>query len=110
MSEIIIEEIKKKKSEVLKRTKSKYYNNNKLDPAFMEQNRNKHKEWYIHNSERHQNKCKEHYLEHKQDIFDRAKQKRDNKKIDTVKAKMENIDIEQLVRILIESRKTRVLD
>jgi hypothetical protein len=31
----------------------------------MEQNRNKAKEYYIHNSKRHQNKCKEYYLEHK---------------------------------------------
>jgi hypothetical protein len=70
----------------------------------MEQNRNKTKEYYIHNTERHQNKYKEYYLEHKQDIFDQAKQKRDKKKIDTVKAKLENIDIEQLTRILIEVR------
>ena len=112
MSAIIIEEVKPKKpqSDAVKRAKAKYYNKKKLDPEFMEQNRNKAKEYYTHNSERHQNKCKEYYLEHKEYIFDQAKQKRDKKKIDAVKAKLENIDIEQLARILIEARKTRLLD
>ena len=112
--EIIIqemkEETKKTQSEAVKRAKAKYYSKKKLNPEFMEQNRSKAKQYYIHNSERHQNKCKEYYLEHKQDIFDQAKQKRDKKKIDTVRAKLENIDIEQLARILIEARKTRLLD
>ena len=76
----------------------------------MEQNRNKPKEYYIQNTERHQNKCREYYLEHKEYIFDQAKQKRDKKKIDVVKAKLENIDMEQLARILIEARKTSLLD
>ena len=114
MSEIIIvemkEETKKTQSEAVKRAKAKYYNKKKLDPEFMEQNRNKAKEYYTHNSERHQNKCKEYYLEHKQDIYDQAKLRRDKKKINEVKAKLENIDIEQLARILIEARKTRLLD
>ena len=109
---IVIEEIKPKKtqSDAVKRAKAKYYSKKKLDPEFMEQNRNKAKEYYIHNSERHQNKCKEYYLEHKQDIFDQAKQKRDKKKIVAVRAKLENIDIEQIAKILIEARKTRLLD
>jgi hypothetical protein len=112
MSEIIIEEINSKKpqSEAVKRAKAKYYSKKKLDPEFMEQNRNKAKEYYTHNSERHQNKCKEYYLEHKQEIYDQAKLRRDKKKLDTVKAKLENIDIEQLAKILIEARKTRLLD
>jgi anaerobic selenocysteine-containing dehydrogenase len=112
--EIIIEEMKEEKkkpqSETLKRTKTKYYSKKKLDLEFMEQNRNKVKEYYTHNSERHQNKCKEYYLEHKQEIYDQAKLRRDKKKLDTVKAKLENIDIEQLARILIEARKTSLLD
>jgi hypothetical protein len=112
--EIIIEEMKEEKkkpqSEALKRAKAKYYSKKKLDLEFMEQNRNKAKEYYTHNSERHQNKCKEYYLEHKQEIYDQAKLRRDKKKLDTVKAKLENIDIEQLARILIEARKTRLLD
>ncbi len=56
MSEIIIEEVKPKKpqSEALKRAKAKNYSKKKLDPEFMEQNRNKAKEYYTHNSERQQ--------------------------------------------------------
>ena len=114
MSEIsiIIEEVKPKKpqSDAVKRAKAKYYNKKKLDPEFMEQNRNKAKEYYTHNSERHQNKCKEYYLEHKQDIHDQAKLRRDKKKLDTVKAKLDLMNTEQLARILIEARKTRLLD
>jgi hypothetical protein len=49
-------------------------------------------------------------MSYKQDIYDQAKLRRDKKKMDTVKAKLENIDIEQLARILIEARKTRLLD
>ena len=112
--EIIIEEMKqeqkKPQSEAVKRAKAKYYNKKKLSPEFMQQNRNKAKQYYIHNSERHQNKCKEYYLEHKEYIDDQAKQKRDKKKIDAVKEKLESMDIEQLARILIEARKTRLLD
>ena len=112
--EIIIEEMKQEKkkpqSEEVKRAKAKYYNKKNLSPEFMQQNRNKAKQYYIHNSERHQNKCKEYYLEHKEYIDDQAKQKRDKKKIDAVKTKLENMDIEQLARILIEARKTRLLD
>jgi hypothetical protein len=46
MSEIIIEEINSKKpqSKTVKRAKAKYYRKEKLDPEFMEQNRNKDKE------------------------------------------------------------------
>ena len=47
---------------------------------------------------------------HKEYIFDQSKQKRDKKKIDAVKSKLENIDIEHLARILIEVRKTSLLD
>ena len=112
--EIIIEEMKeetkKPQSDAVKRAKAKYYSKKKLDPEFMEKNRNKAKEYYRHNSERHQNNVKEYYLEHKEYIVDQAKQRRDKKKLDTVKAKLENIDIEQLARILIEARKTRLLD
>ena len=112
--EIIIEEMKeetkKPQSEAVKRAKAKYYNKKKLDPEFMEQNRSKAKQYYMNNSERHQNNVKEYYVEHKEYIVDQAKQRRDKKKLDTVKAKLENIDIEQLARILIEARKTRLLD
>ena len=114
MSEIsiIIEEVKPKKtqSETVKRDKAKYYSKKKLNPEFMEQNRSKAKQYYIHNSERHQNNVKEYYLEHKEYIVDQAKQRRDKKKLDTVKAKLELMDTEQLAKILIEARKTRLLD
>ena len=112
--EIITEEMKqegeKTQSETLKRAKAKYYSKKNLDPEFMEQNRNKAKQYYIQNAEHHKQKCREYYLEHKQDIYDQAKQRREKKKIDEVKAKLENIDIEDLARILIKSRETRLLD
>ena len=78
---IVIEEIKPKKtqSDAVKRAKAKYYSKKKLDPEFMEQNRNKAKEYYIHNSERHQNNVKEYYLEHKEYIVDQAKEERQEK-------------------------------
>ena len=112
--EIIIEEMKeetkKPQSEAVKRAKAKYYNKKKLDPEFMEQNRNKAKQYYLNNSERHQNNVKEYYVEHKECIVDQAKQRRDKKILDTVKAKLELMDTEQLAKILIEARKTRLLD
>jgi len=39
-----------------------------------------------------------------------VKQRREKKKVHEVKAKLENMDIEQLARMLIEARKTRLLD
>ena len=110
--EIIIvemkEETKKTQSEAVKRAKAKYYNKKKLDPEFMGQNRSKAKQHYMENSEHHKQKCREYYLEHKQDIYDQAKQRREKKKVEEVRAKLENMDIEHLVRILIEARKTRL--
>ena len=101
---------KKPQYESLKRAQAKYYIKKKLDPEFMEQNRSKAKQHYIQNAEHHKQKCREYYLEHKQDIYDQAKQRREKKKVDEVKAKLENMDTEQLARILIEARKTRLLD
>ena len=101
---------KKPQSEAVKRAKSKYYNKKKLSPEFIQQNRNKTKQYYIHNTERHQNNVKEYYVEHKEYIVDQVKQRRDKKKLDTVKAKLELMDTEQLAKILIEARKTRLLD
>jgi hypothetical protein len=101
---------KKPQSESLKRAKAKYYSKKKLDPEFMEQNRSKARQHYIQNAEHHKQKYREYYLDHKQDIYDQAKQRREKKKVDEVKAKLENMDTEQLARILIEARKTRLLD
>ena len=100
---------KKPQSESLKRAKAKYYSKKKLDPEFMEQNRSKSKQHYIQNAEHHNQKCRD-YLDHKQDIYDQAKQRREKKKVDEVKAKLENMGIEHLARILIEARKTMLLD
>jgi hypothetical protein len=71
-------------SESLKRAKAKYYQKMKEDPDFIKKNAEKAKEYF--------------------------EQHRDRKKIDDVTFKLQQIDTEQLAKILIAARKTRLLE
>ena len=97
-------------SESLKRAKAKYYQKKKEDLEFVEQNRLKAKEYFELHRDQHKETCKRYYEEHKDEINGRLKERRDRKKIDYVKAKLEQIDTEQLAKMLIGARKTRLLE
>jgi adenylosuccinate synthase len=97
-------------SEALKRAKAKYYQKKKLDPEFIKKNVEKAKEYFESHRDQHRETCKRYYEEHKDEITGKLKEQRDKKKLDDVKAKLEQIDTEQLAKILIEARKTKLLD
>ena len=97
-------------SEALRQAKLRYYQKKREDPEYMEANRLKTKKYYEANKEKHNASCMKYYEEHKDEINGKLKEKRDKKKIDDVKAKIEQIDTEQLAKILIEARKTKLLD
>jgi hypothetical protein len=97
-------------SESLKRAKAKYYQKKKEDPDFIKKNADKAKEYFEQHRDQHKETCKRYYEEHKDEINGKLKEKRDRKKIDEVKTKLEQIDTEQLAKILIGARKTRLID
>ena len=97
-------------SESLKWAKARYYQKKKEDLAFLKLNRLKAKEYFEQHRDQHKETCKRYYEEHKDDINGRLKEKRDRKKIDDVKARLEQIDTEQLAKLLIGARKTRLLE
>ena len=98
-------------SEALKHAKANYYQKKKeQDPEFIRKNAEKAKEYFELHRDQHRETCKRYYEEHKDEINGKLKEKRDRKKIDDVKAKLEQIDTEQLAKILIEARKTRLLE
>lgn len=97
-------------SESLKRAKAKYYQKKKSDPEFLEQNRIKAKEYFESHRDQHKATCMKYYEEHKDEINGKLKEKRDKKKLDDVTFKLQQIDTEQLAKILIEARKTKLLE
>ena len=97
-------------SEALRQAKLRYYQKKREDPEYMEMNRLKTKKYVEENKEKHNISCLKYYEAHKDDINGRLKEKRDRRKIDDVKAKLEQIDTEQLAKILIAARKTRLLE
>lgn len=76
----------------------------------MEANRLKSKKYYEANKEKHNAASMKYYEEHKDKLYEKQKQKKDRKRIDDVKAKLEQIDTEVLAKILIEARKTSLLN
>lgn len=97
-------------SESLRLAKARYYQKKRQDPEYMATNRLKAQKYRENNEEKHKEACKNYYEKNKDEINGKLKVKRDRKKIDDVKAKLEEINTEQLAKILIEARKTRLLD
>ena len=97
-------------SEALRQAKLRYYQKKREDPEYMEANRLKTKKYIQEHKEKHNMSCLKYYEEHKAEINGKLKEKRDRKKIDDVKFKLQQIDTEQLAKILIEARKTRLLE
>ena len=97
-------------SEALKRAKAKYYQKKKEDPEFIKMNANKAKDYFELHRDQHKETCKRYYEEHKDGISVKLKEKRDRKKLDDVTFRLQQIDTEQLAKILIAARKTRLLE
>jgi len=97
-------------SDALKRAKAKYYQKIKDDPNYKEKIANNSKRYYEQNKEKQIETCKQYYAENKEKLLQYSKDKRKENKIKAVVSKLENISVEDLAKILIESRKTSLLD
>ena len=97
-------------SEALKRAKAKYYQKLKEKPEYKEASAKRTKEYYINNKEKHIENCKQYYLENREKLLQYSKDKRNENKIKSVVSKLENMSVEDLAKILIEARKTKLIE
>jgi len=97
-------------SDALKRAKAKYYQKIKDDPNYKEKIANNSKRYYEQNKEKQIETCKQYYAENKEKLLQYSKDKRKENKMKAVVSKLENISVEDLAKILIEARKTSLLD
>ncbi len=97
-------------SEAQKRAKAKYYAKLREDPEYREKMANRQKEYYIKNKEKHLESVKKYFTANKELILEHNKEKRQEKKFNSVVSKLEAIPIQDLAKILIETRKTKLLE
>ena len=97
-------------SEAQKRAKAKYYQKIKNDPNYKEKMTMNSKKFYEENKEKQIEKSKKYYNENKEIISEKVKEKRNKDKLNDVLTKLELIDKEQLAKLLIESKKSNLLD
>ena len=97
-------------SEAQKRAKAKYYQKLKENPEYREASAQRTKEYYINNKEKHMETCKLYYTENKEKLLQYSKDKRKENKIKSVVSKLENISVQDLAKILIEARKTKLIE
>jgi hypothetical protein len=97
-------------SEAQKKAKAKYYAKLKENPQFMEKMAKRQREYYEKNKEKHLETVKRYFEANKDQINEHNKQKRQEKKLYNVVSKLETMSIEDLAKILIETRKTKLLE
>jgi hypothetical protein len=100
-------------SEAQKRAKAKYYAKLKEDPQYREESEEmarRQKEYYNRNKEKHLDTIKKLYQVNKGKIYEYIKEKRGQDKINSVVSKLENMSMEDLAKILIETKKTKLLE
>jgi hypothetical protein len=97
-------------SEAQKRAKAKYYQKLKENPEYKEASAKRTKEYYTNNKEKHMESCKQYYAENREKLLQYSKDKRKENKIKAVVSKLENISVEDLAKILIEARKTKLIE
>ena len=97
-------------SEAQKKAKAKYYAKLREDPQFMEKMAKRQKEYYEKNKEKHLETVKRYFEANKEQINEHNKQKRQEKKLNNVLSKLEAIPIQDLAKILIDNKKTKLLE
>jgi hypothetical protein len=97
-------------SEAQKKAKAKYYAKLKEDPQFLEKMAKRQKEYYEKNKEKHLETVKRYFEANKEQINEHNKQKRQEKKLNNVLSKLEAIPIQDLAKILIDNKKTKLLE
>ncbi len=97
-------------TEAHKRPKAKYYKKLIENPEYKEATAKRTREQYINNKEKHIENCKQYYLENREKLLQYSKDKRNQNKIKSFVSKLENMSMEDLAKILIESRKTKLIE
>ena len=97
-------------TEAQRRAKAKYYAKLKESEEYKVDMAQRSRDYYQKNKEKHNETVKKYYEVNKEKINQYIKEKREGNKIKSVVSKLESIDIEVLAKILIEARKTKLLE
>jgi hypothetical protein len=96
-------------TEAQKKAKAKYYAKLREDPAYREDKARRQKEYYYKNKEKHMDTVKKYYEANKESILEHNKERKQQNKINNVVSKLESISMEDLAKILIEAKKTKLI-
>lgn len=97
-------------SEAQKRAKAKYYAKLRESEEYKANMAERSRIYYQKNKEKHNETVKKYHEMNREKIYQQVKEKRNENKLKTVVSKLESIDKEVLAKILIEARKTKLLD
>ena len=99
-------------SEAQKRAKAKYYAKLRESEEYKANMAQRSRDYYQkpENKEKHNETVKKYHEKNREKIYQQVKEKRNENKIKTVVSKLESMDIEVLAKILIEARKTKLLE
>jgi hypothetical protein len=97
-------------SEAQKKAKAKYYAKLREDPQYREKMAMRQKQYYENNKEKHLESVKRYFEANKEQILEHNREKRQQKRINNVMLKLENLSMQDLAKILIENRKTKLLE
>ena len=94
-------------TESQRRAKAKYYAKLRESEDYKANMAQRSRGYYQKNKEE---TVKKYYESNEENIYQNIKEKRDENKIKSVVSKLESIDMEVLAKILIEARKTKLLE
>ena len=97
-------------SEAQKRAKAKYYAKLRESEEYKANMAERSRIYYQKNKEKHNETVKKYHETNREKIYQQLKEKRNENKIKIVVSKLESIDTEVLAKILIQARKTSLLD
>ena len=99
-------------TEAQRRAKAKYYAKLRENEEYKANMAQRSRDYYQkpENKEKHSETVKKYYAANKEKINQYIKEKREGNKIKSVVSKLESMDIEVLAKILIQARKTSLLD
>jgi len=99
-------------SEAQKRAKAKYYAKLRESEEYRARMAQRSRDYYQkpENKEKHNETVKRYIEANKEKIYKQNKEKREENKIKSVVSKLESIDMEVLAKILIDARKTKLLE
>lgn len=101
--------VKKPQSEAAKRAKAKYYKKRSESEEFRKQNAEKTHKYFLENRDECLIKMREYKRAHYHEIYEREKVKTQNKKLESIKSKLEAFDIDTLAKLLIDAKQTKLI-